>query len=31
MEAKETPIPLSKLKKDFQGWDDVGEDYEIIK
>lgn len=29
-EKKETPVPLSKIKKDFSDWD-VGNDYEIIK
>lgn len=30
MEAKDTPVPLSKLKKDFTDWM-VGSDYEVIK
>ena len=30
MEAKDTPVPLSKLKKDFSDWM-VGSDYEVIK
>jgi mitogen-activated protein kinase 1/3 len=29
-DKKETPIPLSKLKKDFSDWD-CGSEYEIIK
>jgi hypothetical protein len=30
VDNKETPVPLSKLKKDFSDWQ-VGSDYEIIK